>query len=96
MKRLFFTLVLATLATTLLNAQQNWFDKYKKLLNSNDTVALKKCIIQWEKANPESPDVIAAWYNYYIKRAMNNVLQLSTVQPADGKQYMEVQNDTTK
>ena len=96
MKRLFFTLVLATLATTLLNAQQNWFDKYKKLLNSNDTVALKKCIIQWEKANPESPDVIAAWYNYYIKRAMNNVLQLSTVQPADGKQYMELQNDTTK
>ena len=51
MKRLFFTLVLATLATTLLNAQQNWFDKYKKLLNSNDTVALKKCIMQWEKAN---------------------------------------------
>lgn len=96
MKRLFFTLVLATLATTLLNAQQNWFDKYKKLLNSNDTVALKKCIMQWEKANPESPDVIAAWYNYYIKRAMNNVLQLSTVQPADGKQYMELQNDTTK
>ena len=96
MKRLFFTLVLATLATTLLNAQQNWFDKYKKLLNSNDTVALKKCIMQWEKANPQSPDVIAAWYNYYIKRAMNNVLQLSTVQPADGKQYMELQNDTTK
>ena len=96
MKRLFFTLVLATLATTLLNAQQNWFDKYKKLLNSNDTVALKKCIMQWEKANPESPDVIAAWYNYYIKRAMNNVLQLSTVQPANGKQYMELQNDTTK
>ena len=96
MKRLFFTLVLATLATTLLNAQQNWFDKYKKLLNSNDTVALKKCIMQWEKAYPESPDVIAAWYNYYIKRAMNNVLQLSTVQPADGKQYMELQNDTTK
>lgn len=96
MKRLFFTLVLATLATTLLNAQQNWFDKYKKLLNSNDTVALKKCIMQWEKANPQSPDVIAAWYNYYIKRAMSNVLQLSTVQPADGKQYMELQNDTTK
>ena len=96
MKRFFLVTSFVALATIGLNAQQKWYDKYKKLLNDSDTVALKDCICQWEKAEPKSPDVIAAWYNYYIKRAMTEVLNLSTVKPADGEQYFELQNDTTK
>lgn len=96
MKRFFLVTYFLALATIGLNAQQKWYDKYKKLLNDSDTVALKDCICQWEKAEPKSPDVIAAWYNYYIKRAMTEVLNLSTVKPVDGTQYFELQNDTTK
>lgn len=96
MKRLFLAITFVALATGTLNAQQEWFDKYKKLLNDGDTIALKDCICRWEKAEPNSPDVIAAWYNYYVKRAMEEVLSLSTVKPADGEQYLELQNDTTK
>ena len=96
MKRFFLVTSFVALATIGLNAQQKWYDKYKKLLNDSDTVALKNCICRWEKAEPKSPDVIAAWYNYYIKRAMTEVLNLSTVKPVDGTQYFELQNDTTK
>ena len=96
MKRLFLAITFIALATGTLNAQQEWFDKYKKLLNNGDTIALKDCICRWEKAEPNSPDVIAAWYNYYVKRAMEEVLSLSTVKPADGEQYLELQNDTNK
>lgn len=96
MKRLLL-LVFASLALPFgALAQQQWYDKYRQVLNDSDANKLLQVIEAWQKAEPESADVYAAWFNYYYKIGVSSVLSLTTEPPADDSESLILRNDTTQ
>lgn len=96
MKRLLL-LVFASLALPFgALAQQQWYDKYQQVLNDSDANKLLQVIEAWQKAEPESADVYAAWFNYYYKIGVSSVLSLTTEPPADDSESLMLRNDTTQ
>lgn len=77
-------------------AQQQWYDKYQQVLNDSDANKLLQVIEAWQKAEPETADVYAAWFNYYYKIGVSSVLSLTTEPPADGSESLMLRNDTTQ
>lgn len=96
MKRLLL-LIFASLALPFgALAQHQWYDKYQQVLNDSDANKLLQVIEAWQKAEPESADVYAAWFNYYYKIGVSSVLSLTTEPPADGSESLMLRNDTTQ
>lgn len=75
-------------------AQDDWYSKYMVCVKDKDVHELKALIEQWEKAEPDSPDMYAAWYNYYIKLAMTDVVTLSTTAPKDSQESLQLVDST--
>lgn len=94
MKHIILFLLLITSSTSIVNAQNNWYDKYLTCVRDSDVQALKAVIEEWEMAEPESPDVYAAWYNYYIKLAMSNIVTLTTTAPEDDQEAFQLVDST--
>ena len=76
------------------NAQNSWYDKYQACVRDSDAACLLALIEQWEKAEPASPDVYAAWFNYYIKLARDEVVTLSTTAPDDNRKALQLRDST--
>ena len=85
MWRVITFIIILTSYNSIANAQNDWYEKYLSCVNDSDVHAWKAMIEQWERAEPESPDVYAAWYNYYIKLAMTDVVALTTTAPEDNQ-----------
>ena len=83
MWRVITLIIILTNYNSIANAQNAWYEKYLSCVNYSDVHAWKTMIEQWELSEPESPDVYAAWYNYYIKLAMTDVVALTTTAPED-------------
>ena len=94
MRRIITLIIILTNYISIANAQNNWYEKYLSCVNDSDVHALKTMIEQWEQAEPESPDVYAAWYNYYIKLAMTDVVALTTTAPEDNQEALQLMDST--
>jgi tetratricopeptide (TPR) repeat protein len=94
MRRVITFLIILTSYISVANAQNDWYDKYLSCVNDSDVHAWKTLIEQWEQAEPESPDVYAAWYNYYIKLAMTEVVTLTTTAPEDNREALQLTDST--
>ena len=94
MWRIITLIIILTNYISIANAQNNWYEKYLSCVNDSDVHAWKTLIEQWEQAEPESPDVYAAWYNYYIKLAMTDVVALTTTAPEDNQEALQLIDST--
>ena len=94
MWRIISLIVILTSYNSVANAQNDWYDKYLSCVNDSDVHTWKALIEQWEQAEPESPDVYAAWYNYYIKLAMTDVVALTTTAPEDNQEALQLMDST--
>ena len=94
MWRIILLIVILTSYNSVANAQNDWYEKYLSCVNDSDVHAWKTVIEQWEQAEPESPDVYAAWYNYYIKLAMTDVVALTTTAPEDNQEALQLMDST--
>ena len=77
-----------------LSAQTSWYDRYSECINDSSLDYSRQVIEQWEQAEPKSADVYAAWFNYYIKKSMNEGIQLTSTPPQDGQDALELQGET--
>ena len=84
-------LVLMALAA---NAQNKWYEKYLDCVNDSDVHTWKAMIEEWEQAEPESPDVYAAWYNYYINLSMTEAVALTQDAPEDDQETLQLTDST--
>ena len=75
-------------------SENEWYEKYLSCANDSDLRVWKTVIEQWEQAEPESPDVYAAWYNYYIKLALTDVVALTTTPPEDDQEALQFVDST--
>lgn len=92
-KKTIITSLLALVALAV-NAQNDWYEKYLTCVHDSDVHALKAMIEEWEQAEPESPDVYAAWYNYYIKLSMTEAVALTKDAPEDNQESLQLTDST--
>ena len=92
----FFILLSITTCTTnnksatAANDKNEWYDKFLTCAKDSDVHAWKALIEEWEQAEPESPDVYAAWYNYYIKLATVEAVVLTQDAPKDNQEAYQL------
>ena len=94
MQRIITLLFIITNSLSIVNAQNDWYGKYLTCVRDSDVHAWKVIIEQWEQAEPESPDMYAAWYNYYMKLAMTDVVTLTTTAPKDNQEALQLIDST--
>ena len=94
MWRIITLIIILTNHISIADAQNAWYEKYLSCVNDSDVHAWKTVIEQWEQAEPESPDVYAAWYNYYIKLAMTDVVALTTTAPENNQEALQLMDST--
>ena len=87
-------LFIITNSLSIVNAQNDWYGKYLSCVRDSDVHTWKVMIEQWEQAEPESPDMYAAWYNYYMKLAMTDVVTLTTTAPKDNQEALQIIDST--
>ncbi|GMO13454.1 MAG: hypothetical protein Ta2A_24260 [Treponemataceae bacterium] len=56
--------------------------KYTELLKSSNYDELATLLAQWEKAEPKSPEMCIAYFNYYIFRDRSDGIALTTEKPS--------------
>ena len=93
MKRLLLFIILAVSLAGSISAQNNWYERYRECINDSSLEYTRQVIEQWEQAEPESPDVYAAWFNYY-KMGWDEVMQMTPIPPEDGIQALELEDST--
>ena len=76
------------------SADAGWYERYVALAKGENTDSLCSFIEEWEKAEGDTPDVYAAWFNYYIRLAKHEVVTLNTAPPEDGE-ALQLLNDST-
>lgn len=91
---LFLACVIAQFSYGATVSENEWYEKYLSCAKDSDLRVLKAIIEQWEQAEPESPDVYAAWYNYYIKLALTDVVTLTTIPPEDNQKALQFVDST--
>ncbi len=92
---LFLACVIAQFSYGATVSENEWYEKYLSCAKDSDLRVLKAIIEQWEQAEPESPDVYAAWYNYYIKLALTDVVTLTTIPPEDNQKALQFVDSTS-
>jgi len=55
---------------------QNYKQKFDKLYEDNDTVKIKTLLVDWEKSNPNDPELYTSAFNFYFSTSNYEVLAL--------------------
>jgi len=61
--------------------------------DKNDTIAQAALLARWHKANPNDPELYVAYYNYYVRKSMHEVVQMTKSQ--NGKEALEIKDPKT-
>ncbi len=87
MKRLFIQIFFLTVIIT--NAfAQNFKNEFNELLTKNDTIKQRILLQKWEAENNQDPDLYVAYFNYYVNRSKQEIIELNS--NTEGKAYDEI------
>ncbi|MEO6832527.1 MAG: hypothetical protein ABI378_08795 [Chitinophagaceae bacterium] len=73
------TLLYLTTFTTLAFGQTN-YEKFKTLFKKNDTTKIESLLANWEKTNPNDPELYTSAINYYFSNSKQEVVSLDKEQ----------------
>jgi tetratricopeptide (TPR) repeat protein len=71
------TLTISLLSFYLSVSAQNFREQFNGIKDYSDTTAILKVLGNWHKAEPNDPELYVAFFNYYAKRSMTEVLSLN-------------------
>ena len=78
MRRL-ITLFFLTIISTFLFGQTK-YEKFKNLSKSNDTIKIKSLLTEWEKTNPDDPELYTSGINFYFLNSKKEIISLDRQQ----------------
>jgi len=84
MKHLFTLLLLCSLSTTTILAQ-NYKQEFEKLCEQGDTLKQKKLLEKWEKGRPNDAELYIAYFNFYVSRSKTEIVTKVPHPDADKK-----------
>lgn len=76
------TLLFLTVFSTLVLGQTN-YEKFKKLFENNDTAKIKSLLADWEKTNPNDPELYTSAINFYFSNSKQEIVSLDGQQKSD-------------
>lgn len=94
MKHLFTLLLLCSLSTTSILAQ-NYKQEFEKLCEQGDTAKQKKLLEKWEKGRPNDAELYIAYFNFYVSRSKTEIVTKVTHPDADTKPKAKKQTGYT-
>jgi len=59
---------------------QNFKARFYDLISKKDTSAQSKLLADWEKTNPDDPELYTAYFNFYVIKSTTEVLDIETTQ----------------
>jgi tetratricopeptide (TPR) repeat protein len=87
------TLLFLTMFSTLVFGQTN-YEKFKKLFKNNDTTKIKSLFVEWEKTNPNDPELYTSAINYYFSNSKKEIVSLDRQQKS--KESFQFTDNTGK
>lgn len=69
------SLLFLTMISTLVFGQPN-YEKFKKLFKNNDTAKIKSLFAEWEKTNPNDPELYTSAINFYFSNSKQEIISL--------------------
>ena len=89
------TITLTILLTTFLGASAQDFKKeFNDLVAKQDTVGQLELLEKWEVANSSDPEMFVAYFNYYVNRSRQEVIEIG--QDPQGETVLQIMDtDTT-
>ncbi len=70
---------------------QDYKAQFKSL--QNDTSAQSRVLNEWIKAKPDDPELYVAYYNFYVKKSMKEVISLERTQ--QGNKSLQITDPKT-
>jgi len=92
MHKIVLTITLALSAFSL--HAQDFNEEFGTALRKGDTTAQKQVLQRWQSQNPNSADLYAAYFNYYVNRSMEKVIAIKSEAPDDSS--FEITDSTGK
>src|SRR4051812_6867121 len=72
-------LLFLTTISTLVFGQTN-YEKFKKLFKNNDTTKIKSLFAEWEKTNPDDPELYTSAINFYFSNSKQEIISIDKEQ----------------
>ena len=88
------TLTILLLGLLLTSAGQNFNQQFNSLFDKKDIAGQEKLLAQWNSTNPNDPELYVAFYNFYVRKSMKEVVGLG--QQPKGEHSLEVKDSTGK
>src|SRR5687767_6336126 len=93
-KRNKFKLLLILTLFSLNIKSQDFEKRFKDLAAENDTTGQSKLLTEWEKAEPKNPELYVAYFNFYAKKSMREVISLDKKPKND--ESLQINDTATK
>jgi tetratricopeptide (TPR) repeat protein len=90
-----FAITTAFLLVSFQLFSQDFASQYKKIAGSNDTAAQAKILTAWEAALPKDPELFIAYFNYYIKKSLTEVVSMDPI-PKENNTFVVTDTGTGK
>lgn len=75
MKR-FFNILFFVEIITFSSFSQHHKTEFNQLLSKNDTTAQRSLLQKWEAKNNQDPDLYVAYFNYYVNRSKQEIIEI--------------------
>ena len=76
------TLLFLTILSTLVFGQSN-YERFKALSKTKDTAKIKSLLADWEKSNPNDPELYTSAMNFYFSGSKQEIISLDQEQKAN-------------
>lgn len=87
MKKLIVSIIIFSVVSGSLFGQ-NFRETFFKVINTNDTVEALRIITEWKSKSPDDPEIYVAYFNFYGKKSMTNILMMGD--NPDGKEALVI------
>ncbi len=71
---------------------QNYTQAFNGFLNSNDTTQQFILLKEWEKSNPNDPELYVAYFNYYINKSKSEFIRIGN--NPQGEDNIKISSDS--
>ena len=83
------TIIFFTIFSTLVFGQTN-YEKFKTLFKKNDTTEIKSLFVEWEKSNPNDPELYTSAINFYFSNSKQESISIDGEQKSkEGFQFTD-------
>jgi tetratricopeptide (TPR) repeat protein len=90
--KFFFISIMLLLSTPVFS--QDFQILFRECVEKKDTAAMSALLLKWEKQAPDDPELMIAWFNYYVNKSRQEMVEIENVK--NGNQSIPFSDSTGK